>query len=166
VLDECDWRMAAALNTDGRVPTTDLAEAAGVSTSTAHRRLERLLAEGGVRLRCDLARSVSGWTTLAWWFPRCPAALRLVTGRAPAQIPEGRATVSTAGPYDFAVALWLRSLADLEELEIQLAAKAPHVDVADRAVVIRPGQRVGRLLDVDGYAAGVVPCDPRGHRTV
>jgi DNA-binding Lrp family transcriptional regulator len=161
MLDDVDWNIVRALSVDGRATTSELAASAGVSTSTAHRRLARLLADGGARLRCDLATSVSGWTTTAWLFLRCPSAMRAATGRALARVPEVRATVSTAGPYNLVVALWLHSLADLEAFEIQLGTNAPHIEVADRSVVIRAVKRVGRVLDADGFTADVVPCDLR-----
>jgi DNA-binding Lrp family transcriptional regulator len=166
VLDNCDWDIVTALNADGRATTTDLAVAVGVSTSTAHRRLHRLLAQRGVQLRCDLARTISGWTTSTWLFLSCPAASRAGTGRALAKIPEVRATFSTAGPYNLVLSLWLRSLSDLESLETQLTTKAPHIDIVDRAVVMRPIKLLGRILDPAGYAAGVVPCDLRPQRHI
>jgi DNA-binding Lrp family transcriptional regulator len=161
-LDDSDWNIAAALSANGRATIAELAAAAGVSASTAHRRLNRLLtASTGLRLRCDLARAISGWPVSAWLFLRCPAAHRAATGRALGRLPEVRAVFSTAWPYNLIVALWLRSLADLENLETQLATKARHTEIVDRSVVIRPVKLMGRLLDPAGYATGAIPWDLR-----
>jgi hypothetical protein len=80
------------------------------------------------------------------------------------QDPRGRATFSTAGSYNLILALWLRSLSDLETFERQLTTKAPHITVADRAVVIRTVKLIGRILDAAGHATDVVAYDPRVSR--
>jgi DNA-binding Lrp family transcriptional regulator len=160
-LDDGDWDIVTALSANGRATTAELATAAGVSTSTAHRRLNQLLASGGLRIRCEIARSASGWPISAWMFLTCPPQHRAATGRALANIPEVRATFSTAGSYNLILALWLRSLTDLETFERQLATKAPHITVADRAVVMRSVKLIGRILDPAGHAAGIVAYDPR-----
>lgn len=46
-----------------------------------------------------------------------------------------------------------------QRLETQPTRRVPHVEVADRSVVIRPYKLVGRLLDPAGFATGVVPLD-------
>ena len=56
---------------------------------------------------------------------------------------------------------WVRSVSDVYLLESQLAARMPHVQVADRAFVIRPVKLMGQLLNEDGLRTGTVPIDLR-----
>ncbi|TMV10788.1 Lrp/AsnC family transcriptional regulator [Arenibacterium halophilum] len=48
-LSETDRRLIAALRTNARMPMTQLAQAAGVSRTTARARLDALVAEGRIR---------------------------------------------------------------------------------------------------------------------
>jgi hypothetical protein len=43
----------------------------------------------------------------------------------------------------------------------RLVARLPHVQVADRAFVIRPVKLMGQLLSEDGLRTGTVPVDLR-----
>jgi len=70
--------------------------------------------------------------------------------------------LAAAGPFNLLVAVWLRTVADGQELETQIMRKLPHVDVGDRSVVIRPYKLGGRLLDPQGFALGVVRLDYDG----
>ncbi|MEV0705555.1 Lrp/AsnC family transcriptional regulator [Saccharopolyspora sp. NPDC050389] len=160
-LTDADWTIAVALAADGRAPVGALAEAAATSTSTVRRRLARLIANQQLRLRCELARKLSGWPVYAWFFARVSPAHLEETARALARIPEVRAVTSTAGPYNLIIAVWLRSLIDVQELETHMARRLPHLDIVDRSIVVRPVKLVGRLLDEQGYATGTVSLDTR-----
>jgi len=155
--DEVDWRIAAALSSDGRLPTADLAEQAGVSVSTARRRLNRLLSSRQVQLRCELARSISGWPVLAWFFARVPSEQLDQVGHALAALPEARLVTSTIGPYNMMFSVWLRSVRHAQELEAQIVREHEEVRVVDRSVVIHQYKLAGRLLDTRGVSVGVVP---------
>ncbi|MER7013523.1 Lrp/AsnC family transcriptional regulator [Saccharopolyspora sp. NPDC000359] len=160
-LTEQDWAIVVALGADGRAPVAALAEAAGTSTSTVRRRMTRMLASGQLRLRCELARTQSGWPVYAWFFARVPPAHLDGTARALARIPEVRTVTSTAGPHNLVIAVWLRSLADVQDLEAHMSRRLPSLDIVDRSIVVRPVKLVGRLLDELGHATGFVPLDTR-----
>ncbi|MEV4646561.1 Lrp/AsnC ligand binding domain-containing protein [Saccharopolyspora sp. NPDC049357] len=158
---EEDWAIAVTLAANGRAAISELAEAASTSASTVRRRLARLTASQQLRLRCELARTLTGWPVYAWFFAKVATAHLDETGRALARIPEVRSVTSTAGPYNLIISVWLRSLVDVQELETQMTRGLPHLDVIDRSIAVRPVKLVGRLLDERGCATGSVSLDTR-----
>lgn len=154
-----DQALVAALSEDGRQSYGELAARVGASESTVRRRLHALVGSGVLRLRCEVARGLTQWRTSEWFFLRVPPDRIDEAGQLLAAVPEVRAVLSAAGPANLLVAAWLRSIADGQRLETQLIRRLPHVEVADRSVVMRPYKLVGRLLDAAGFATGVVPLD-------
>jgi DNA-binding Lrp family transcriptional regulator len=155
-----DWEVLHRLAEDPRISQSELGKRLGVSPSTARRRL-LAVADGRIRLRCELARGLSGWPVYGTFFADCPAARIDATARALARIPEVRAIVSLIGPFNLYIALWLRSAEHIQDFESQLNARAPYVSVVDRSIVLRPVKQVGQLLDEDGWRIGNVPFDFR-----
>ncbi|TNM37400.1 Lrp/AsnC family transcriptional regulator [Nocardioides albidus] len=154
-----DQALVGVLSEDGRQTHGEVAARVGASESTVRRRIHALIGSGVLRLRCEVARGLTEWRTSEWFFLRVPSDRIDEAGQLLAAVPEVRAVLSAAGPYNLLVAVWLRSVADGQRLEIQLTRRLPHVEVADRSVVIRPYKLVGRLLDERGFATGVVPLD-------
>lgn len=164
--DEVDWRIAAALSSDGRLSTSALAAQARITVGTARRRLNRLLATRQIRLRCELARSASGWPVLAWFFAQVPSARLDYIGHALARLPEARLVTSTIGPYNMMFSVWLRSVRHAQELEAQIVREYAEVRIIDRSVVVHQFKLAGRLLDARGVSIGVVPLPaPHDERT-
>lgn len=159
-LTEQDWIVARCLAEEPRISIRDLGAALGLSPATARRRLDRVLARQSM-LRCELARTLSGWPIQATFFADCPADRIEATGRALSRLPEIRTVASTAGPHNLFLAVWLRSLAHVQALEAELAGNLPQLTVVDRAIVLRPVKLVGRLVDGDGWTTGNVPVDIR-----
>ena len=157
-LQDDDWEVFRCLAGDPRMPLRELAERSGVSPSTARRRL-RAVTDGRIRLRCELARTLSGWPVCATFFANCPADRIDATARALVKIPEVRAVGSLVGPFNLFMALWLRSVEHVQDFESQLNAKVPHLSVVDRSLVLRPVKQVGQLLDEDGWRIGSLPFD-------
>ena len=158
-LGERDHALVAALSRDGRASLAELAEVIHASETTARRRLDALIARGHVRLRCELARDLTGFPVSEWFFVRVPSDRIDAAAKSLATIPEVRAVLSAAGPFNLLVAVWLRNVADGQRLETQVMRKLPHVEFVDRSVVIRPFKLVGRMLDARGFATGVVPLE-------
>ncbi|WP_460689825.1 Lrp/AsnC family transcriptional regulator [Nesterenkonia suensis] len=158
-------RIVELLSVDGRRPAGLLAEELGVSESTVRRRLHSLVASGALRLRCEVARGLTEWHVLEWFFLRVPPAHIDEAGQALAGIAELRASLSTTGPANLVAAAWLRTVADGQRLEKRLTQRLPWMEVLDRSVVLRPVKLVGRLLDARGLAVGTVPLrQGGGHR--
>lgn len=159
-VNEPQHEVAYALAADPRMPVADLAVRLGVSRATAHRRLTGLLAAQPV-LRCELARSLTPWPVSATFFLRCPADKIDVTAQALSTLREVRAVMATVGPSSLCFTAWVPSVSHVYRLESQLAARMPHVQVADRSFVIRPIKLMGQLLDEEGRRTGTVPIDLR-----
>lgn len=154
-----DLRLIAALSQDGRMSPGALAAAVGSSESTVRRRLNALVGSGALKLRCELARGLTEWPVSSWFFLRVPSDRIDDAGHVLARVPEVRAVLAAAGPFNLLVAVWLRSVADGQLFETQLMRRLPRVEVVDRSVVMRPFKLLGRLLDPHGFAIGVVPLD-------
>ena len=159
VTDDTDRALAVALSANGRASLSVLASAANTSESTVRRRLAALTLKRVVRLRCELARELTGWPVSEWFFARVPSDRIDAAAQSLSGIAEVRAVLSAAGPYNLLVAVWLRTVADGQRLETLIMKKLPHVDIADRSVVIRPYKLAGRLLDPRGFSVGAVPLD-------
>jgi DNA-binding Lrp family transcriptional regulator len=159
-LSDDDWEMVHCLADNPRMPLSEIGERLSISPSTARRRLGAV-SDGRIRLRCELARTQSGWPVYGTFFANCPADRVGVTARALVKIPEVRAVTSLIGPFNLYLALWLRSIADIQEFESQLNVKVPHMSIADRSLVLRPVKQMGQLLDEDGKRIGNVPIDIR-----
>ncbi|TGB14234.1 Lrp/AsnC ligand binding domain-containing protein [Streptomyces sp. MZ04] len=76
-----------------------------------------------------------------------------------AKLPETRLCVGVSGPQNLVATVWVRSLGDVQALEVRLAHALPHLRIVDRAVALRAVKLMGRLLDAGGRAVGFVPID-------
>jgi hypothetical protein len=79
------------------------------------------------------------------------------TARELAKLPEIRQCGALASPTNPIATVWVSSLVDAQALEVRLAARLPHLRIADRAVALRAVKLTGRLLDPRGRAVGFVP---------
>ncbi|MEV0319731.1 Lrp/AsnC family transcriptional regulator [Streptomyces sp. NPDC050658] len=148
-----------ALGENGRLSLSEVAARLGVSVNTAGRRLARLLDSGRLVLRCDLARSLSGSPVSVTFFGSVPAEHLEATARELAKLPETRLCVGVSGPQNLVATVWVRSLVDVQALEVRLAHALPHLRIVDRAIALRAVKLMGRLLDAGGRAVGFVPLD-------
>lgn len=157
--DDLDRRLLLLLGEDGRMSYAVLASRLGVSASTVRRRVEVALASGTVRLRCELARSLSPApvTTMLWL--RVPPDRLESTARSLATVPEVRMCAAISGSANLLVVGWLRAPADSVTMESSLVTKLPWVDIVDRAVTLRTVKLMGAVLDESGYARSRVPLD-------
>jgi DNA-binding Lrp family transcriptional regulator len=159
-LRDDEWEMVHCLADNPRMPLSEIAERLSISPSTARRRLG-VVAAGRIRLRCELARTQSGWPVYGTFFANCPADRVDATARALVKVPEVRAVISLIGPFNLYLALWLRSVVHMQEFESQLNVKVPYLSIADRSLVLRPVKQMGQLLDEHGWRIGSVPIDIR-----
>lgn len=152
--DDVDRRLFALLHEDGRMPANRVALRAGISEASARRRISRLLVNQLVRLRCEVAQSVSGTPVTAVLRLRAAPDRLDATARQLAVLRETRMCCALAGPDNLLLMLWLPTLGDLPRFEAGLAERLPGLDVADRAVCLRTLRQMGRLLDGSGRAVG------------
>ncbi|GAA2606112.1 Lrp/AsnC family transcriptional regulator [Streptomyces tubercidicus] len=148
------------LSADGRRTIAELAELTATSVATTRRRLERLIRDGLVSLRCDISDSISGWPVCAHLWARVPPndldriAQTLLT------LPEIRMCAAITGTDNLLVVVWLRSLADSQRLESRLAERYPTLTLTERAIVMRTTKRMGHILDTAGRTTHTIPVNP------
>ncbi|RPE42321.1 DNA-binding Lrp family transcriptional regulator [Streptomyces sp. Ag109_O5-1] len=152
-----DQALLAALAEDGRLGWTELAARTGVGEHAARRRLGRMLREGAVTIRCDLARPLAGLSAALVYRARVPHGELERTGAALARLEQVRLCASVSGPHNLLLGVWLPGLAAVAVFESHLADRFPALEIGDRAVVLNSPKRMGRLLDERGRAIGRIP---------
>lgn len=155
-----DRRLFLALGHDGRKSFTDLAEEVGSSPNAVRRRVDRLLRHGDITFRCDVARPMAGWHSMALIWISVPDSVVDEVGRGLGAIPETRHCSSVTGPANLLLILSLRSLEHLGQLLRQIDEKFPLVNIIDRRVVLRQVKIYGRIVDEWGRSTRAVPVDP------
>ena len=153
--DGSDQQLYRLLHEDGRMPFTELARRTGVSEPTARRRVARLLGNRLLRLRCEVAQSVTGWPITAVLWGEVPAERLDSAGRALTALADVRLCCAMTGPRNLLLMVWLRSLEDLPRLEASIARRCG-VNVVDRSVCLQTFKQMGRLLDTQGRSVGNV----------
>ncbi|MTE11855.1 AsnC family transcriptional regulator [Nocardia sp. CT2-14] len=159
-LSPVDQALVTALHADARMSYTELGAAAGVSEHTARRRVDRLLREGDVVIRCDFAYSLAGLSTLVVYGMQVPQAQLASTGSALARLAQVRLCSAVSGRHSLMTHVLLHGLSGIGPFEKMLADRFPALEIKDRAVVLRTPKRVGWLLDERGRAVGRIPLGP------
>ncbi|WP_406636521.1 Lrp/AsnC family transcriptional regulator [Amycolatopsis sp. WGS_07] len=155
-----------ALGTDGRLSSAELARRCGVGESVVRRVLARLLRNGDLAFRCDLAHVAAGWPVIAGYRLDVPADVLDRVAAAVAALPETRLSAAVVGRGNLVVSTWLRNPADTTGYEARLLRTAAGVRVLDRAVTLTMPKRMGRLLDQAGRAVGYQQILPAGGHPV
>jgi DNA-binding Lrp family transcriptional regulator len=153
-VDRAMWRL---LSEDGRVSTRDVARALDLPIRRARDRLTTALAMEGPSLRIDMPRWASGWPVAAWYFVRVPAAHVSEVRTRLRSLRAVRTVLAVAGPANVLINVWLRELADVEQLEEVMERQLPGVRVLDRSLVLTVRKRMGRVFDADEKPLDVVP---------
>ncbi|MCX5393988.1 Lrp/AsnC family transcriptional regulator [Streptomyces sp. NPDC006482] len=152
-----DQALLGALGGDGRLGYAELGARTGLSEHTARRRLQRMIRDGDITLRCDLAHPLAGLSTMVVYRTSVPHTLLEQTGNALARLEQVRMCVSVSGPYNLLVLVWLHGLGAVDPFEALLAERFPALEVQDRTVSLSSRKRMGWLLDEQGRATGRVP---------
>jgi DNA-binding Lrp family transcriptional regulator len=157
--DELNRALILALGADARASYAELAELLDVSASTVRRRLDALLATGALRLRCEVARSLSpSPVSMTLWLRVPPDRLEAATASL-TTLPQVRMCAAVSGPANLLLIVWLRTQTDTVELESALVTRLPWLEIVDRAVILRQVKLMGRVLDGAGRESGRVPLD-------
>jgi DNA-binding Lrp family transcriptional regulator len=159
VLAEADRDLLAALG-DGRRTFAELAALTSTSVSTARRRLARTIREQTLAFRCETAQPLFGWPVSANFWTKVPPNELDAIARKLIALPEIRMCAAVTGVDNLLVTLWLRSLADSQRFEEQLARQVPSLVLSDRTITLRTVKRMGCLLDEAGRSTSVIPVDP------
>ncbi|PBI97777.1 DNA-binding transcriptional regulator AsnC [Rhodococcus erythropolis] len=137
------------LSREPRITVSALAAALGVTPARAGALLSHELSTGRLVVRTEIARPYSGWPVYAWYFLRLDGRKEAIAQRL-SHLREARLVASTIGSYDIALAVWLRSIDDVQRLEGYLAEQFPGVSVVDRSIVLRTPHHLHRTIDVSG----------------
>ncbi|MFT4165936.1 MAG: Lrp/AsnC family transcriptional regulator [Microlunatus sp.] len=160
VPDDLASAIARAIWVDGRASVASIAASSGFAPQRVSDAIAVLRASGELRLRTDVARAASSWPIYAWYFVEAPARTVESARTRIVAVPEVRLAAVCASRYNLILAVWLRTLADVNRFEIALGNALDGARVADRAVVLRMVKQVGRLLGPDTRAIGDPPNDP------
>nr|WP_240189382.1 Lrp/AsnC ligand binding domain-containing protein [Nakamurella flavida] len=142
---------------DGRASYTDLADRADTSPTTARRIVSRLLGSGSVILRTDVCAPAVGWPVQVYLWANTPVDKLAETARTLSGFRQARLCATVAASPSLALCSWLQTVEEVHRLEVAITARLPYVDIIDRLIVLRQVKRMGRLLDEEGRAVGVVP---------
>lgn len=142
------------LSRNGRATAADIAEATGLHPATARRQLQKVLDSGTLTFRCEVAHGLAGFPIICQWFVRLPAADHARAAAALAESGNLRLCASTTGSSNFTFMMWLRSAADIMNVERSVGERFPALEVVESVVVATVAKRVGWTLNRDGTAAG------------
>lgn len=157
-------RIASALTVDGRASYTDLAVATGVSPTSVRRHVISLLRSGILLPRADVATEMSGFPVQVYLWADVAVESLPATASALTQLRQVRLCVTLASAPSMMLCAWLQTVEEVHRLELTIAKRFPRVQIADRLVVLRTVKRMGRLVDFQGRATGVVPINIWGNQ--
>lgn len=157
VVSEDEARLMDALAGDGRRSAADLAEAVGISAPTVRRRLQRLIDEQLLSIKCEVAHVLNGWPITATFWGWAPGGQVDEVGTALVSHPDVRVCVSITGSANLLFTAWLRDLSGLHRFETSLARRLPSLVVRRREVTLGTPKRLGAVLDPQGRRLDTVP---------
>lgn len=135
---------------DGRAGAAEIARITGLNPATARRYLQKVLASGVLRIRCDLAQPLSGFPLTVQWLARLDGARHAAAAARLAADPRTRVLASVTGRANFLVVMWLPSLAEVLAAEQDLQDQVPGIEIRQSVVSLRPVKRLGWVLDAQG----------------
>ena len=145
---------------DGRASVATIAAASGFAPQRISDAIAVLRSQGVLRLRTDVARAASGWPIYAWYFVEAPARTIESARARIVAVPEVRLAAVCASRYNLIMAVWLRTLADVNRFELALGNALEGARVGDRSVVLHMMKQVGRPIGTDTRAVGPQLNDP------
>lgn len=159
-LSDATRTMLIRLSMDGRATIAELAECSGLSQTTARRKLAEALKAQMVMVRTDVSSYAVGWPVQVNFAANAPVETLNETAQTLSQFREFRLTASTTGLQNLMFTAWLRTVEDVQRLELEIAAHLPQVEIVDRLIALRTIKRMGRLVDEFGRSVGGVPINP------
>ncbi|MDO5082737.1 MAG: Lrp/AsnC family transcriptional regulator [Arachnia propionica] len=150
-LTEVDLALADALVQDGRASVASLAEQLDMPTSTVQRRLKRMLSDGSVVMRCDVAPELAGWLLECTWLATVPIRKTRVIELLKEQ-PGLRSCMWVTGRNNLRINFRVNYQGALGALESRMAAAIPELNPDETIVHLRSHKSAGRILDPEGRA--------------
>jgi DNA-binding Lrp family transcriptional regulator len=158
-LQPSDRELVIALSHDGRASYEELAARIGASTSTVRRRLHQRLNNGALAFRCELSHVTSGSPVEATLWIDVPPTKLAATAAELSRLAQTRMCAAVAGGSNLVLTVWMRSVDELQPLEMEISVRAPSVQITERLLTLRHLKLMGRVLDENGRAARTVPLD-------
>ncbi len=141
--DEADRSLIAALADSARATYPQLAAATGLASSTAKRRLDRLLAEGIVLICTEFPPRRLGYRLMSYlWLRVDPARLDHVGTALAGHTPIHFAAAVT-GPHNMVAAAITRNTSDLYRYLAEHVGPLPGVQYVETAPALRQVKRLG-----------------------
>ncbi len=155
-LPESHLALIPFLARDGRATAAEIARALGWNPATVQRQLGRVLASGTLSFRCEIAQQFSGFPVTIQWFANVPAGRHEAAAIVSRAIRNVRFAASTTGRTNFTIIMWLRSLAEVLEMELTVQQRIPGIELVESVVMLNTAKRVGWMLNPDSTATGKV----------
>ncbi|MGB4778853.1 Lrp/AsnC family transcriptional regulator, partial [Microbacterium sp.] len=137
---------------DARMPIAALADQTGFAPQRLADAIATLRQRGELRFRIDIARAYVDWPIYTWYFVEVPARVVAAARTAITSVPEVRLAMTAASRYNLILAVWLRTMADVNRFEMALETALQGSRIADRAVVLRIAKQMGRVVGPDTRA--------------
>jgi DNA-binding Lrp family transcriptional regulator len=150
-------RIAGLLTVNGRASFAELAAATGISSTSVRRHVGKLLRSGILNPRTDVAAELSGSPVQVYLWADVSVEGLPEAAHAIMQLRQVRLCATVSSAPSVVLCAWLHTVEEVHRLELAIAKRLPHVRIVDRLVVLRTVKRVGRLVDSQGRAIGVVP---------
>ncbi len=148
--------MLPTLNRNGRATASELGQALGIHPSTAGRQLRSAVASGLLTFRCELAQEYSGYPIACQWYARLPPSSLDAAVEFLRCYRTLRLCASISGDANFTFYLWLRTPADIADVEESLQAAVPEIQIMESNVGVRTHKRLGWVLREDSSSTGEV----------
>lgn len=141
-LDATDRVLLTELAKDGRAGLPDLAAAAGRSTSSVQRRLDRLRSDGAVGFSVDFAPQHLGYHLMThFWIRVAPGELSTI-GTTLAGHPEIAFAAATTGPSNLVASGVFRGSDDLYRYLDHRVGSLPGIQAIETAPILREVKRL------------------------
>lgn len=161
-----EWSVLEALAEDVRRPLAQIRERTGGSLAAVSRRVTTLLGADWAHWRIDVAHRALGYECAVMLWVRAPQENLEQIATSFRLLPESRLIASVTGPANLAISLWLRDLADLDDLEQRVAKVYP--SCRSRTCGSSPGLQARGPCprrERDAGAARALPRERRGLRS-
>jgi len=161
-LDPIDRQIVRILQQDGRLPNVEIARRVAVSEATIRKRLDRLVAEGVIRIVAIPDAAAVGFSTVTFIALEVDLAQVKQIADQLARLPEVRAIHYTTGESDLILEAWFPTSNDLLRFLTQHVASIPGIQHTATSHVLRtlkdastwllPSPTPPRILVVDDDA--------------
>ena len=158
--DDLDRELARLLAVDGRTSATSLARTLDVPASTLHRRLQKLLTNRQIELRCDVAPELGGWNLECTWTATIPLNHKTRVLELLRHQPALRSCMWTTGSNNLRVNFRVGHQNGIGMIESAVAEAIPGLAPAETIVYMRSHKSMGWMLDRNGRATGEFVCPP------